>query len=163
MLSEGAYMLGLAAVVPAAILTGWLSGRMEIARSVATVFAVWCLGIAYNLVTGLSDGWMANILLDSTAATVILFRPAGRWQALLGCTYCAQIAMHGGYGLADILGKSPDPDHYYSALTAVAWLQLLLIGGWCSGIWGGGLVRRWFGNRGADASAPDRSRVAKSR
>lgn len=163
MFSEGAYMLGLAVAVPAAVLTGWLSGRPELARCVATVFAVWCLGVAFNLATGVSDAWQFNIVIDTYAAIVILFRPAGRWQAALGSFFCAQIAMHGGYGVGQLLGKTTDPVLYYDALTSVAWVQLLLIGGWCSGIWGGGLVRRWFGNRGAASAAPGVGRLAKSR
>ncbi len=156
------YLFGLVTVSIMAAVTVRMSDNDALSRSMAAVLLNWLAGITYNSLTGITDGWQFNILIDSITATVILFRPAGKWQALLGVTYCVQIAMHGGYGALSMWGI-PDPHKYYIALTAVAWLQLGLVGGWCGGISGGHFVRNRIWNRRSAAAQAVGRGVAKSR
>jgi len=152
MLHEAAYAPALWIIAIVALISARLSGNSGIARSVAVILLNWCAGIAYNILTGEHHGWMFNIIIDTSASVAILWRPAGKMQALLGVSYCTQIAMHGGYGAAKLFG-SADPDKYYAAITLVAWIQLLLIGGWCVGIWAGDGIRRRLGGYSPLAAA----------
>lgn len=162
MLHMTPYLTGLVAVAVFAAMTARVTDNTALARSMAAVMFNWLAGIAYNSLTGIVDGWQFNIMIDSITATVILFRPAGKWQALLGVSYCVQIAMHGGYGALSISG-TPNPHKYYMALTSVAWLQLLLVGGWCGGVCGGHFIHYRLRHRGAAPAEAVGRRVAKSR
>jgi hypothetical protein len=145
------YALGLGVAIAAAGFTSLRYPNGQLVRSMAAVALNWMLGLAFNFGTGITDGWWFNICIDIAAAVVILYRPAGRWQAALGVTYCIQIAMHCGYGLLAIKGAT-DPMAYYNWLTGIAWLQLLVVGGWCGGVWSGrGSVDR--DRAGGDSSA----------
>lgn len=128
------YATGLAAATFIAALTVRKFPNGQLVRCAAALAVNWLFGVAFGLLTGITDGWWFNILIDSAAAFVILWRPAGKWQAALGVTYCAQIAMHIGYGFLS-LRQANDPMPYYDWLTWVAWAQLLILGGWCGGIW----------------------------
>ncbi len=154
-----AYGLGLSLTAGAV----WILCRFEpsddtvrLGRCMAIVIANWLLGSSFVILTGVADPWWFSLMLDVAAGAAVLTRPAGRWQAALGTAYCAQICMHLGYAwcwwrsCADIL-------RYYDQLTAVAWGQLGLLGGWCGYIWlrpAGG----WRA-RPAMAARPRRERV----
>jgi len=126
-----AYGFGLAAVMVAASLTVTAHPNWQLARAALAVFANWVAGTVFALATDVTDGWWFNMAIDAAAAAVILYRLSSQWQVALGLTYCLQIAMHIAYGL---LGKA-DAWPYYSALTAIAWLQLLLVAGWSGDVW----------------------------
>lgn len=148
------YALGLFASVTAALVVARRvhAGRViaaPVTRSVLAILLNWIAGIAFNHVTGVTDGWIFNFVIDTLSAIAVLYRPAGRWQAVLGVLFCAQIAMDAGYGLLRALHVEADADKYYWALTRVAWLQLLLVWGWCGGLVAGGADRdvRVFGRQ----------------
>lgn len=145
------YGLGLSIAVAFALTTGFVRGDDRIIRAIMVLLLNWVAGMVFVSLTGWTDCWPFNIIIDASASVVILWRPAGKMQALLGVSYCVQIAMHGGYGAAKIAGIA-DPWKYYNALTAVAWIQLLMIGGWSVAIWGRGIVRHRFG--GHDPAHP---------
>lgn len=128
------YGVGLAAAMVAACLTVMVHPDWRLARSAVTVFANWLVGTVFALSTGITDGWWFNILIDGAAAAAIFYRLAGRWQAALGITYCVQLLGHAYYGWQ--LGRGVAlPWSYYGWLTAIAWLQLLLIGAWAADTW----------------------------
>ncbi|MEI9850020.1 MAG: hypothetical protein WDN24_03095 [Sphingomonas sp.] len=106
----------------------------RLARGALVVFANWVLGTVFALATRITDGWWFNMLIDAGAAAVILWRFAGRWQIALGLTYCVQVAGHLFYGWM-LSRDAAAPWPYYSWLTAIAWLQLMLIGGWSWDVW----------------------------
>lgn len=108
-------------------------------RTAATIFAV-CLvslflagfelpGFAW---TGLLD-WtsptyaVCMMLVDTIAAAVVLIRPAGKAQALVGVTYLVQIGFYAGRLLN---GENADINNLWLGLTVMAMLQLVLVGGW---------------------------------
>ncbi len=128
------YGMGLAGAMVAASMTVTAYPDTRLARGAVVVFANWVLGTVFALVTGITDGWWFNIAIDALAAGAILYRLAGTWQAALGLTYCLQIAMHIAYALLTAKGDAL-PLSYYGALTAIAWLQLLLVAGWSGDTW----------------------------
>jgi hypothetical protein len=126
-----AYGFGLAAAMVAASLTVTAFPNWQLARAALVVFANWVVGTVFVLATDISDGWWFNIAIDTLAAAVILYRVSRQWQVALGLTYCLQIAMHIAYAL----NVAADAWPYYNALTAIAWLQLLMVVGWSGEIW----------------------------
>ena len=141
------YGFGLAAAMVTASLTVTAYPNWQLARAALVVFANWVAGTVFALATDITDGWWFSLAIDAVAAAVILYRLSNQWQVALGLTYCLQIVMH----LASGLLNSADAWHYYSALTAIAWLQLLLIGGWSGDVW----LRRPRAE--ADTRAPNRA------
>ncbi|MEZ0243320.1 MAG: hypothetical protein ACAH11_08090 [Sphingomonas sp.] len=138
------YGFGLAGAMVAASLTVTAFPNWQLARAALVVFANWVAGTVFALATDITDGWWFSIAIDALAAVAILYGLSKQWQVALGLTYCLQIVMHLAYGLLPATGPWP----YYSALTAIAWLQLLLVAGWSGEIW----LRR--PQPGTDASAP---------
>jgi len=125
------YGFGLAAAVVVASLTVTAHPNWQLARAALAVFVNWVAGTVFALTTDITDGWWFSLAIDAIAAAVILYRLSGQWQVALGLTYCLQIAMHLAYGLLSSAHAWP----YYSALTAIAWLQLLLVAGWSGDVW----------------------------
>ena len=125
------YGVGLAVAMVAASLTVTAHPNWQLARAALVVFGNWVAGTVFVLATDVTDPWWFNIAIDAVAAGLIFYRLSGQWQVALGLTYCLQIAMHIAYGVIE----STAPWPYYSALTAIAWLQLLLVIGWSGDIW----------------------------
>jgi hypothetical protein len=128
------YGFGLAAAMAAASMTVTAYPNWRLARAAVAVFANWVIGTVFALTTQVTDGWWFNIGIDALAAGVIFYRLNSRWQVALGLTYCLQIAMHIAYAVLVAEGKAV-PNSYYGALTAIAWLQLLLVLGWSGDVW----------------------------
>lgn len=133
MLTLSIYALLLAVAFYTASTIAFQLQDWQLLRSAIAVLANWAFGIAFNYTTGITDGWWFNICIDTGAAAAILWHPAGRWQAVLGVTYCVQIAMHLGYGVVLLLQQTPDPMAYYHWLTVIAFAQLVVLGGWTGG------------------------------
>lgn len=161
------YTIGLILVGAFALATGAVLWREQLLRSCAAVVANWMIGTAFITLTGWTDCWGFNIILDAATATLVLWHPASRMQALIGVSYCVQIAMHIGYGTAKIdlfvIGARADPWKYYDALTAIAWIQLALLGGWGSGLWLWRIADRRRGVRLEKTAGPLRQRPEDAR
>ncbi len=108
-------------------------------RTATAIFLNWALGTAFVMATGIYDAWWFFMAVDGLTAWAILYPPAGRMQALIGCTYITQILVHFVYSFSNhaIAAYS-----YWEVLTGVAFVQLALLGGWIVGHWG----RRYFGH-----------------
>lgn len=65
--------------------------------------------------------------VDFVAAWIVLWRPAGKIQSLLGITLVFQMGVHAGKLLR---GADTNFEYYYWALSVLAIAQLLLVGGW---------------------------------
>jgi len=128
------YGLGLVATMFAVALTAIARPNWPLSRSALAVLFNWMVGTAYVAWTGITDAWRFNIAIDLATALVIVFHTRSRWQIALVATYCIQIVMHGYYGLKALHGATL-PWSYYGALTAIAWLQLLLLLGWAVETW----------------------------
>ncbi len=137
------YQIALAALCTLILLTG--EGRMK--RTVLTIFAVM---LAAWL---LKDGWPSvgyaweMIAVDALALVVICWRPAGKWQSIVGLTYIVQVTVHFGRIIA---GDAADINAYWWGLSLGAIAQLFLLGGWWFNEW---LAHRRLGRDNHPASA----------
>jgi hypothetical protein len=117
-----------------------ITGTVPMMRTGMTILANWIAGTGFVYLTGIHDAWAFSLLLDALAARIILHEPAGKTQAMIGWTYMAQILLHVVYAFSNhSVGAYP----YWQVLTAMAFVQLLLLGGWIGGSW----YHRYFGNR----------------
>ncbi len=70
---------------------------------------------------------IAMIAADALACAAITLHPAGKWQSIIGLSYILQIGVHIGR-IAN--GENADITSFFWGLTALAILQLVLLGGW---------------------------------
>lgn len=128
------YQVALAALTTGILLKG--TGPMR--RTIITVFASMMLGwlvadlwpsVYFAIIMGLAD---------AAACVIITWHPAGRWQSIVGLSYILQIGVHIG---RIFNGDSADINSYWWGLSALAVLQMFLVGGWW--IDGLDLPRRW--------------------
>lgn len=124
------------------VLTIFAIGRRAMFRTSAALFLNWLAQVVYYLVTKQSAPWAYFLLIDTLTAIVVLVRPAGKMQAIIGLTLVAQIAWHAAYGLFVLLHGYSWAAHfrYWEVLWWVAAGQLFLMGGWA----GGGALRRCY-------------------
>lgn len=116
------YVVPLLIVCSAAMLCGGVMLRVSLA-----IFLNWVFGTAFVMLTDIYDPWRLSLILDTISATIIMYQPAGRMQAVIGCTYMGQIILHVIYAFSNQqVGAHP----YWQMLTAMAFVQLLLLGGW---------------------------------
>jgi len=109
-----------------------LTGREQMIRTAMAILANWIINSGFVLATGIYDPWWFFLATDALTAWVILYHPAGKAQALIGYTYIAQILMHCVYAVSNsVLAEYA----YWQILTAIAFVQLLLLGGWIGGFW----------------------------
>lgn len=104
-----------------------LRGSFAMKRAMFTVAANYAAAFCYTWVSKDPTPWPLFMALDFVSAAIILIKPAGRAQALVGLIYLMQISIHTGYAIA-----LPNADGvvYWWLLTALAFLQLAVIGGW---------------------------------
>lgn len=67
--------------------------------------------------------WVWFLFTDTLALVVLTTRYAGQVGAVLAATYATQIIMHLGFGIS----SNGEPYTYWQSLTAMAWLQLLIL------------------------------------
>ena len=104
-------------------------------RTAAAVAANWAVNTFYVLSTQIYDPWWWFILTDAIAARIVLHQPASKAQAAIGWVYMAQIVMHVVYFASNSALAAP---RYWQVLIALAFVQLLILGGWTIG----GIARR---------------------
>lgn len=131
------------ALVGAGVLTGltWLVRPTAAPRCFAIILAVWLAGYSYGELTGDYIHAPLNILTDALAASLIMMRPAGRFQSVLGATFVVQVVIHAAFLLRVALTGSADEVVYYENLTIWAYIQLGVICVWNGRIWWGRLSR----------------------
>lgn len=126
------------------------TGTKPMLRTALALVANWIANTAYVMATGDYSPWGWFIATDAAAAWIVLWHPAGRVQSLVGWCFMAQILLHGVYAISDpILAARP----YWEALTIIAFLQLLFLGGWIIGHGGKAAYRAWGRRRSGVARA----------
>lgn len=123
-------------------------------RTAAALAANWVVNTFYVLSTQIYDPWWWFILTDATAARIVLHQPAGRAQSAIGWVYMAQIIMHGVFAASNHAIAAP---RYWQILIALAFVQLLIMGGWT---FGGAVRRTWMRFRSRMALPARRKGVA---
>lgn len=118
------------------------AGR-DIWQSFTVLLGVWLAWCGFIILTGIYEPWHFGIVLDGLAARILLNHPSCRMKAVLGGSYCVQIAMHVAYGIVIITNGEPNVDAYYDRLSIIAWAQLVILGIWAGGNIGGRILRYW--------------------
>lgn len=132
-------------------------GRFMI-RTTTALLANWLAHMLYWGVSHDPTPYFFSIGVDTLTAVIILTRPAGRMQAMIGWTLLVQIMVGFSYALAvKTGGYVVEAEHrYWLWLDTIAAIQILLVGGW----WIGGLGRRFLGYHPDRGSAGDRGAPA---
>ncbi len=89
----------------------------------------------HYLLTNDSTPYMWYMVIDAITAAIVLLRPAGKVQAVIGTTFLVELAMHLSYWInlrlnGYNLGAATT---YWWMLLIIALLQAALIGGWTVG------------------------------
>jgi hypothetical protein len=124
---QNAYWIALGALV--LLITA--KGTAPMIRTVLTLAGV---GLV-SLVLGRADflAWpsvdyaMAMLAVDAIGGAIVLIRPAGKAQSIIGLTFLLQCGVHAGRIL-----NSQDADiyNYWLGLSILAFLQIVIAGGW---------------------------------
>lgn len=124
---------------------GWRHvSRSGLSRTALVLAANAAVGTGYVMLTGIYDPWLFFAVIDSASAAIVLHRPAGRMQAIIGTSYLCQITVHLAYGLVD---NSLAQQEYWMVLTVVAFIQLVIVLLWAGGNAAKALDFRRFSNR----------------
>ena len=115
-----------------------LFSRGAVERCASVIIVNWIAQFVYNDWAGTFTPWVWFTLIDLLSGMVILWKPAGRWQAALGITYGAQIVCHFIYAKGGLVQHD-----YWQVLTNIAWLQLILLGVWGYGSGASRFAVRW--------------------
>lgn len=110
-------------------LTAWAVQRGDDGRLKRTAWALagGCVAsIGAQLVTGKPDPWLAFLLIDAATAWVVLHRPAGRVQALIGGLLIGQVLWHAAYGY---VGNIQGQHVYLAALNTGGFIQVAILFG----------------------------------
>lgn len=107
------------------------SGAMT--RTWLAIIANWTVNTLFVILSGDPVAWAWFAMADAVTAAVILRHPAGRMQAAIGWVYIAQIIVHFTFA---IRGDAAGEYDYWLLLTRLAWVQLIILGGWSIGRWG---------------------------
>lgn len=100
-------------------------------RTALVLLADMAFGYLYSFSFG--GGWdysLYMILVNALACVLITWNPAGKWQALIGWSFIFQIGTDTGRVASELYFGSSDMWAVYWMTTALAYLQILLLGGW---------------------------------
>jgi len=127
-------------------------------RTAMALLANWLVHVVYWYATNDPTPYFFSIGVDTITSVIILTRPAGRMQAMIGWTLLTQIMVGFGYALSVKTGGYvvEAEQRYWQILDGIGLLQILLVGGW----WIGGLGRRFLGYHPDRGSAGDRGAPA---
>ncbi len=148
------YAAALALVLMLALASAVSRPAIQLARCAAALGANWIVTGSFTFLVQ-TDGWWFNLIIDTITAAVMLYRPAGKWQAILGISYVAQLACHVGYGVRITFLGGADATLYYDWLAAIAFVQLFIVGAWgVGGLWNS--LGRWHRRHSGAAKARHR-------
>lgn len=112
-------------------------GGEPMRRTALTLLGVMLIAYAYQVFApklypdaGGTDYSVFMILVNTLAASIVLRHWAGRWQAVIGCTFVLQIGTDTGRVASDIYFQATDMDAVYWMTVTLAYVQLAILGGW---------------------------------
>lgn len=115
----------------------FITGEKAMLRTVGALFGAWVLNWGYVTLTGSYTPWAWFTAVDAIAAAIILIRPAGKVQGLIGVCFLVQIAQHVAYG-ANYLENGYSWDAamlHWTVQQVIAFIKLFLVGAWAA--WNG--------------------------
>jgi len=130
-------------LIPAVLLMG--SWSWQQLRVWLVMMGAWVMGMLAVTATGDYTPVLLYIVIDICAAFLVLIKPAGIAQKLIGCTFAMMISWHVGFSLAE-RGDALLYTQFQSVLGWAQWAILMLWGlgdaGKAVGIypWGGGVT-----------------------
>ncbi len=98
-------------------------GRTSTRLCTCIVAVNYLINESYVRLTGATDGWIVFTLTDAICAALLTLPLMGRLGAVLAVTYATQLVMHWGYAIT----TGADAYLYWQSLTAMAWLQLIVL------------------------------------
>lgn len=105
------------------------SGPMK--RTLATMGTIYLAQLALAPSLWPSLWWTGAVAaMDVIGCVIVTWHPAGRWQSIIGLSFLMQFGMHMGRIIAELNNKIPDMNIYGWGLMLLAFLQLILVGGW---------------------------------
>jgi FtsH-binding integral membrane protein len=133
-----------------ALLALWSASTLAethvMARVATALLANWCAHMLHWSLTGDASPYWFSILVDMLTAVIILRRPAGKIQALVGWTLLVQITFHVAYVL-HLLNSGftyHAAERYWDWLDWIAVVQIFLVGGGMVGGLGRPLLARYW-------------------
>jgi succinate dehydrogenase hydrophobic anchor subunit len=122
-------LLGVTAAMSLAV-----ESRVMIRVSLA-LLTNWFAHMAWWMLTADPTPYIFSAVVDTATAVIVLTRPAGRMQALIGWSLLIQITIHFAYGLHVVMSDySADAElKYWAWLDWIALVQIVLAGGWTIG------------------------------
>lgn len=130
------------------------NGREAPMKRTVITLAVVCV-LSYSFTLLLWNDWKLSafmVCVDALACKAITWKPAGKWQAVIGASFLIQIGAHLGRIGAELSNPAFNPDFFWWTTTIMAYAQLGLVAGWR---FHENISRRF--NRGADHSLAHRS------
>ena len=86
----------------------------------------WAAMICASLATFIIHTPVGYMAIDAIAAAVIMARPAGLAQRLIGALFVLMLMFDLGF----YLSAQSDPALFYAVLTGIGWVQWLILGAW---------------------------------
>lgn len=116
-----------------------LTGNRQMVRTALAIFVNYWVNTVYVEAAEIYDPWYFYMLTDALTAWIVLIRPAGKPQSLIGWSFIAQVIIHVVYGVSKLTNPEFDTYSaslaYWQILLSVAVLQLVILGGWVGGHW----------------------------
>lgn len=138
-------VLGFGIALTALSLLSFGAGRPAMLRTALALLANWlCQIIHYHFFQDPTP-WVFDMAIDAVTAWVILLRPSGKMQAMLGWTFLFEISAHTAYGLLKLRHGYDYVEqlNYWEWLRNIARLQITMVGMWFVD----GLAQRILGDR----------------
>lgn len=112
----------------------FITGEKAMLRTVGALFGAWLLNWGYVMLTGSYTPWAWFTAVDTIAAAIILIRPAGKVQGLIGVCFLVQLAQHIGYGVNYVEnGYSWDAAMlHWQVQYGIGFIKLFLVGAWAA-------------------------------
>lgn len=120
---------------------------------------VWAVMMLASLATFISGHPVWFLAIDGVSAAVVLQKPRGAVQRLIGGIFLLMVFMNGGFYCAELLGGLPSYESYTDTMRHWGWAQwaILLIGCTYDFLGMFGFVRDWNPNDGDSETAFARS------
>lgn len=119
------------ALLSVAVLSSIAVEGRSMVRTALALLANWAAHMAWWSLTADPSPYVFSIIVDTATAVIILTRPAGRMQALIGWSLLIQITIHFAYAL-HVLGGGYAVEaeaRYWTWLDWIALAQIVLVGG----------------------------------
>lgn len=148
------WYLAMLAIVPLIALPLLNGGQIDSKK-----MRVWVVMYVASLATFISGHPLWFLLIDTVAAALVLRKPRGAVQRLIGGIFLIMVFMNGGFYCAELLFRSPSHSLYIETMHHMGWAQwfILFAGSGYDALGNFGFVRSWHADDGDREDAFARS------